>query len=192
MFEDDPTVAEQIQESKKNLDQAESEAEAKRKQESLEWVKFAEVAQRLYGAIPDSDSSKWAHLDYAQKSKYRLGGETTEGNYSTIVHEDDRFIVAVDSMQDEVFIFLKRPAKLLGKVFKKRIETLPLSIMRLKYDWNNKNSGYGCYIHYVDYSYNTEYQRIYSELQRKLVEALERKTYNTQVNTEFKKLASFG
>ena len=97
MFEDDPTVAEQIQESKKNLDQAESEAEAKRKQESLEWVKFAEVAQRLYGAIPDSDSSKWAHLDYAQKSKYRLGGETTEGNYSTIVHEDDRFIVAVDS-----------------------------------------------------------------------------------------------
>ena len=38
MFEDDPTVAEQIQESKKNLDQAESEAEAKRKQESLEWV----------------------------------------------------------------------------------------------------------------------------------------------------------
>jgi len=46
MFEDDPTVAEQIQESKKNLDQAESEAEAKRKQESLEWVKFVEALER--------------------------------------------------------------------------------------------------------------------------------------------------
>ena len=192
MFEDDSIIVEQIQESKNNLDQVESEAKAKKKQESLEWVKFAEVAQQLYGTIPDNDFSRSAYHDYAQKSKYQLGEETTEGSYSTIIHEDDRFIVAVYSMRDEVFIFLKRPAKLLGKVFKKRIETLPLSIMRLGYDWNNKNSGYGCYIYYVDYSYNAEYQRIYGELQRKLVEMLEMKIYNTQVNTEFKKLASFG
>ena len=73
MFEDDPTVAEQIQKSKNNLDQVESEAKAKKEQESLEWVKFVKVAKRLYRTIPDNDFPKWVHHDYTQKSEYRLG-----------------------------------------------------------------------------------------------------------------------
>ena len=190
MFEDDSSITAEITQSKEALGRVESEAEVISKQEAKEWAKFALVANRIECALPEN-TLKWKSIPYAGISKYD-GEEHKEGPYATVVLETERFIVVWHSIQDEVLILLKRDPKILGKVFKKVLPRLPLLLVKASYDWPRRDTDLGAYVSCVNYDYNSEHQELYQLLQRMLAETLKQKTYDTQVTTEFKKLASFG
>ena len=188
MFEDDASVSAEITASTESLDKVTSEAEAVERQESKEWAKFALVAMRIERAMPEN---KWKTVHYAEISKYS-GNEREENCYGTVVLETERFLVVYHSGQDEVLVLLKRDPKVLGKVFRKIRALLPLSLVKVSYNWPRQESELGAYVSYVNYDYNSDYQELYPLLQVALAEALKQKTYDTQADTEFKKLASFG
>lgn len=187
MFENDASVDAEIAMSKESLDKVEKEASVVATNEAQEWAKFALVAMRIERAMPEN---KWKTVHYAEISKYS-GNEREENCYGTVVLETERFLVVYHNGQDEVLVLLKRDPKVLGKVFRKIRALLPLSLVKVSYNWPRQESELGAYVSYVNYDYNSDYQELYPLLQVALAEALKQKTYDTQVNTEFKKLASF-
>ena len=189
MFEDDVAVATEIAISNEAFDKVKSEAEVIEKQESQEWAKFALTAKRIDHALSERPS-RWHTIHYAEISKYS-GDEQEENMFATTVLVTDRFLVVYHSGQDEVFVLLKRDPKVLGKLFKRILPRLPLALVKVSYDWTRENSKLGAYVSFVNYDYNSDYQELYQLLQRTLAETLKQKTYDTQVTTEFKKLASF-
>ena len=187
MFEDDASVSAEIKMSKEALRNVEKEAEAIAEQESREWAKFASIVHKIDHALPDT---RWNTIHYAEKSKYD-DKEHDENVYATIVLETERFQVVYHLGNDEVLVLLKRDPVILGRLFRKILPRLPLLVAKISYDWERETSKLGAYISYVNYDYNSEYQELYQLLQRELAEMLKQKTYDTQANTEFKKLTSF-
>ncbi len=209
MFENDTSVDAEIAMSKEALSKVESEAEDIGKVESKEWAKFASVAHKIDHALPESH---WNTLHYAKVSKHN-GEEYKEDVYATIVLETDRFQVVYHLGDDECLVLLKRDVLIQGRLFKKALlksppwvvkilyklgqvskkvlPRLPLLVAKVSYDWSRENAGFGAYVSFVNYDYNSDYQELYQLLQRELAERLKQKTYDTQVTTEFKKLASF-
>lgn len=187
MFENDASVNAEIEMSKEALSKVEGEAEVIGKQESKEWAKFASIAHKIDHALPDT---RWEDVKYAAISKYS-GKESEENAYATIVLETDRFQVVYHGGPDEVLVLLKRTPEILGKLFRKILPRLPLLVAKVSYDWTRQQAEFGAYVSYINYDYNSEYQELYQLLQRTLAETLKQKTYDTQVTTEFKKLASF-
>ncbi len=191
MFENDASVDAEIAMSKEALDKVEREASAVGAQESKEWAKFASVACKIDHALPDNVVLPVPSMAYAEKSKYN-DKEHDENVYATIVLETERFQVVYHLGNNEVLVLLKRDPVILGRLFRKILPRLPLLVAKISYDWVRETSKLGAYISYVNYDYNSEYQELYQLLQRELAEMLKQKTYDTQANTEFKKLVNFG
>ena len=170
MFEVDEALDTSLETAQKNLEKAARQERDLRNIENQEWSKFFALVRDFYHAI-GSESIK----SLGQSLHY-------------LVYENDSFIVAYSI--SEVTIFHKEKAVVIPTSFWRK-EKISRSLRKIVELERSSSSYNDCYIKEIDYQYAAEYEVLFKELKVAYLDAINKKTYNTETDVAFRKLSRF-